>query len=202
MSGDGAPRVSNRSVRAAGARIPSWCGLPTPGVWALRISSPTEGSKSFKIDTKRMYLIGSMVGLDITVPFLPEGVLVGVYHHRSDGQVYVSVTGDTLSELDGQLVSTAEPVAFEGRLVIDSDITVELVRQTKMSVREALRANQTEDEGTRRNTAVNGVGTKRGTPIRGGTPLSGYRPRKREKMDHVVDEGVRRSVRFIDFSSI
>lgn len=203
----GPPAVVNDGIRGfTRERVPPWCGLPVPGTWALRISNSCNNvTKTQKIDTKRMYTISSSPGADIQIPELEnEELKIHLYHHRSDGQVYVSVRGGSeLVELDGTVLGS-EPVVFDGELRIGNDVTIEIIKQGRMnplSVREALRSCQTEDEATRRNTALNG-GKRRGTPIRGGgTPLSGYRPRKRcQKEDCDVEN--KSSVRFIDFSNI
>lgn len=169
------------------------------GVW----SESSQTSRTYKIDTKRMYTISASTSADIQIPELASGETVCLFHHRSDGQVYVSVRGSGLVAKMGDTILGSEPVVLSDEISIgDGDTRIELLRQSNaVSVREALRACQTEDEATRRNTALNGAGGKRrGTPIRGGgTPLSGYRPRKRTCDVKDIEN---RSVRFLDFTAI
>jgi hypothetical protein len=203
--GDTAPRISGSCCDAATSfRAPSWCGLPVPGVWALVISSPTMQPVSFKIDEKRMYTIAA--DGDIEVADLPHGARVRIFHHKSDGQVYVSADGPLVCRLADGILASAEPVLFSSDVLI-GDCRIELLKQAKISLRETLRNRHIEDDTTNRNTILNSAGfMKRKSTVPGVTPLSGYRQRRKkckmEPDDHKYEGNKTKSVRFIDFSSI
>lgn len=197
-----------------GNRVPAWCGLPVPGIWAIEISVTGEPPRLVRIDTKRMYTITSAAGSDIVVPGLSKGIEIRIFHHR-DGLVYVNADVGSSKLLEVDLIDanqeqrvSLEPIIFPpgSDIAVSDTFSIRLVRQDgghkKVSVREALRCTQTDDEATRRNTAINcgkSRKVKRESPaINNTTPLSGYRPKRKEPKFH--DEN--RAVKFLDFSNI
>lgn len=214
---EGAPKVfpdAKLEFDRVENRVPTWCGLPVPGMWALEISATGKLSRLVKIDTKRMYTIASQSGSDIVVSELNKGIKIRIFHHR-DGLVYINADIGPSKLLEIDLIDTnrqdrvsLDPIIFPpgSDLVISDTLSIRLVAQDgghkKVSVREALRCAQTDDEATRRNTAINcgkSRKVKRESPaMNNTTPLSGYRPKRKEQKFH--DEN--RAVKFLDFSNI
>jgi hypothetical protein len=200
LKNEEAPQICSKlEMDTRGSRAPSWCGLPVPGVWSVEVSTSRGSSKTFRIDTKRMYSISGSGGGDIMVSDLRGRVRI--FHHR-DGLVYVNMEGGDAEIISGmnreRLTREPVPLGLGDSVQVEGDATIRLVRQSKVSVREALRSTQTEDEATRRNTALNGgKKMKRESPGPNITPLSGYRRRRKEPK--IQDEN--RVVKFLDFSN-
>ena len=178
--------------------IPEWCGLPVPGI-SLSIS--TEDIRKlgkYPVDTKRMYTVEGEGVCDILIPAMGK-TRISLYHHRN-GSLYISSKSSSVNIVgEGSTAPVSDiPSEFRDRFSVHAgDVWI-----SNMSIREALRHADTEDDTTRMNTARNQKRSAVASPFPklvpqtpvSRTPVSQRRRRKRLKK---APSG--NTVKFLDF---